>query len=59
VGAFGQACVLFSREVLRVDISYENEDDFIRNLACLRAELRSALAIPIPAALVEVTVSAP
>ena len=44
VGAFMQSTILFDREVLTVEISYENEDDFIHNLAYFRAELRCAPA---------------
>lgn len=58
VGAFGQGALLFDRDVLHVDISYENEDDFVKNLACLRAELRAALAVPLPAAFVKGAVAA-
>jgi hypothetical protein len=57
VGAFGQSTILFDRATLRVDISYENEDDFIKNLCTIRAELRSALAIPVPAGLLKGTVT--
>jgi HK97 family phage major capsid protein len=49
VGAFMQSCLLFSRQVLTVEISYENEDDFSRNLCTLRAEERIASAYPFPA----------
>jgi hypothetical protein len=35
-----------------------NEDDFNHNLACLRAEERVGLAIPVPAGLVKGTVTA-
>jgi hypothetical protein len=53
VGAFMQSTILFDREVLTVEISYENEDDFIHNLACFRAELRCAAAVPLPQGLVK------
>jgi len=39
---------LFDRTVLMLEVSYENEDDFINNLACFRAELRFALGVPVP-----------
>ena len=55
VGAFTQATLLFDRQVLTVEISYENEDDFIHNLACFRAELRCAAAAPLPLGLVKGT----
>jgi HK97 family phage major capsid protein len=59
VGAFGQSTVLFTRRLLIVEIAYENEDDFIRNLACLRAEERIGLAIPIPVGLIKGTFAPP
>jgi hypothetical protein len=55
VGAFTESTLLFVRQLLTVEISFENEDDFVKNLACLRAEERVALAIPNPAGLVKVT----
>jgi hypothetical protein len=55
VGAFAQCCVLFVRQLLVVEIAFENEDDFVRNMACLRAEERVALAVPVPAGLVKGT----
>jgi HK97 family phage major capsid protein len=57
VGAFSEATILFDRQVMTIEISYENEDDFIHNLACFRAELRCALAVPVPAGLVKGTVT--
>ena len=57
VGAFGESAILFDRQTMTIDISYENEDDFVKNLATIRAELRSALAIPVPAGLVTGTVT--
>ncbi len=53
VGAFGQSTLLFDRDILRVDLSFENEDDFIRNMCTIRAEARMALAIPVPVGLVK------
>jgi hypothetical protein len=49
VGAFAQSTLLFSREVLNVQIAFQNEDDFVKNLVCLRGELRSGIACPVPA----------
>jgi hypothetical protein len=49
IGAFTQSTILFSREVLAIEIAFQNEDDFIRNLVCLRGELRSGRAVPVPA----------
>ena len=53
VGAFRQSCVLFVRQLLTVEISYENEDDFVRNLATVRAEERIGSAVPVPAGLIK------
>jgi HK97 family phage major capsid protein len=58
VGGFGQGCLYFDRQAAIVEISFENEDDFIKNLACLRCECRGVLAIPVPAAIVVGSVSA-
>ena len=33
-------------------VAYQNEDDFVKNLATIRGEERAALAIPLPAALI-------
>jgi hypothetical protein len=49
VGLFAQSTILFLREVLTIEIAFQNEDDFVRNLICLRGELRSGLAVPVPA----------
>jgi HK97 family phage major capsid protein len=59
VGAFNQSTILFERQLLTVEISYENEDDFIRNLCTLRGEERVALAVPVPSGLVKGTLPAP
>jgi hypothetical protein len=53
VGAFGQSTLLFDRDILRIDLSFENEDDFVRNMCTIRAEARMALAIPVPVGLVK------
>jgi hypothetical protein len=53
VGAFAQSALLFVRQLLNVEISFENEDDFIRNLACIRAEERCGLAVAVPQGLVK------
>jgi hypothetical protein len=52
VGAFAQSTLLFLRQMLSVEISFENEDDFIKNLCTIRAEERAGLAIPVPAGLI-------
>jgi hypothetical protein len=36
VAAFQQSCVLFSRQLLTVEISYQDQDNFVRNLAALK-----------------------
>ena len=43
LGAFQQSAIIYARETLNVEIAFQNEDDFVRNLVCLRAELRSGL----------------
>lgn len=55
VGSFPANAALFDREVVSVEISYENEDDFVRNLATIRAEERVALAVFRPQAFVKGT----
>lgn len=56
VGAFklGGSVVRKSAGVA-VDIAYQNEDDFIKNLVCVRIEERLALAVRRPAAFVKIT----
>jgi HK97 family phage major capsid protein len=58
VGAFQQSTILFSRDTLNVQLAFQNEDDFIRNLVCLRGELRSGAAVPVPAGLLKGTLPA-
>ena len=52
VGGFGQGCIYFERQIVTVEISYEDEINFQLNLATLRAESRGVLAIPTPQAIV-------
>ena len=52
VADFPAAALLFDREDARVDISTETDDDFVRNMAHVRAESRLALAILRPGALI-------
>jgi HK97 family phage major capsid protein len=52
VGAFPPNATLFDRESASVDVAYENEDDFVRNLVTLRCEERIALAVYRPQAFV-------
>jgi hypothetical protein len=53
VGSFAAGAVLFDRETLNVQVSFENENDFVTNLCTLRGELRSALAVPVPSAFLQ------
>jgi HK97 family phage major capsid protein len=48
VGVFAQSCLLFSRQVLVVEISYEDQDNFVRNLVTIRAEERVGRRFPFP-----------
>jgi HK97 family phage major capsid protein len=45
VGAFSAAAQLFRRTGLLIEGTNCNEDDFVRNLMTIRAELRAALAV--------------
>ena len=58
VGAFGQSTLLFQRDILTVMIAFQNEDDFIKNLATFRAEERVALSVLLPGGLLRGTFSA-
>ena len=58
VGAFPGNAALFEREEIVVDISFSNEDDFVRNLVTIRAEERVALAVYTPQAFVKGTLMA-
>jgi len=57
VGAFPPNATLFDRESASVDVAYENEDDFVRNLVTIRAEERIALAVYRPQAFVKGTLA--
>lgn len=50
VGAFPGNCALFDREIVTVEIAFQNEDDFVRNLITIRAEERIAFAVFVPKA---------
>jgi HK97 family phage major capsid protein len=52
VGAFPGQCALFDRETVTVEIAFQNEDDFVRNLITVRAEERVAFAVFVPQAFV-------
>jgi HK97 family phage major capsid protein len=53
VGAFAQSCILFVRQAMTIEFSFEDQDNFIRNLCTLRAEERCALAIAVPGGLLK------
>ncbi len=55
LGAFQQSAIVYTRETLSVEIAFQNEDDFVRNLVCLMAESRSGLAVPTPAGILKGT----
>jgi hypothetical protein len=52
VGAFPGNCALFDRETVTVEIAFQNEDDFVRNLVTIRAEEHVAFAVFVPQAFV-------
>jgi hypothetical protein len=52
VGGFPGNAALFDREQAIVEISFENEDDFVNNLATIRCEERVTLAVYVPLAFV-------
>ena len=55
VGAFNTAAQLFRRIGLLIEMTNANENDFIRNLLAIRAELRAALAVYAGNAFCEIT----
>lgn len=59
VGAFPPNATLYDREAATVEIAYENEDDFIRNMVTMRCEERIALAVFRPQAFVTGSVTPP
>jgi HK97 family phage major capsid protein len=59
VGNFTLAAELFDRESVTVDIAFENEDDFIKNLITVRGEERVLLATYYPLALIKGTLANP
>lgn len=59
IGNFNLGATLFDRESANVDIAFENEDDFVRNMVTIRAEERLALAVWRPTAFVKSTITFP
>lgn len=53
VGAFALGAQLWQRQTARAMISTENEDDFIKNMATMLAELRETLTVYRPASFVD------
>lgn len=51
-GDFAQAAILIDREAPRLDIAFEDQDDFVKNLCKLRVEERVGLAVQLPGALI-------
>jgi HK97 family phage major capsid protein len=58
IGSFQLGAALFVRETLNIQLAFQNEDDFIRNLITMRGELRSALAVMLPSAFLQGTLPA-
>ncbi len=57
VGAFGVAATVYRKGGVRVESTNSHDDDFTNNLITTRIEERVALAVRIPAAFVQVTLS--
>lgn len=57
VGAFSTAATVYRKGGVRVESTNSHDDDFTNNLITTRIEERLALAVRIPAAFVEVTLS--
>jgi HK97 family phage major capsid protein len=51
VGAFQQACTVYNRTGVMIDLSESDSDNFTKNLVTIRAERRLALAVEVPAAI--------
>jgi HK97 family phage major capsid protein len=52
VGNFAQACTMYEREGVIVEMSDSDSDNFTKNLITIRAERRLALATERPAAII-------
>jgi len=59
VGSFPGNAALFDRQAVTVEISFENEDDFVKNLATIRCEERVALAVYVPLAFIKGNMTSP
>ena len=59
VGDFTASTALFMREVLNVQVAFENEDDFVKNMCTFRAEERIALSVLIGEGLTKGALPAP
>lgn len=57
VGAFGTAATVYRKGGVRVESTNSHDDDFTNNLLTTRIEERVALAVRIPSAFVDVTLS--
>lgn len=57
VGAFGAAATVYRKGGVRVESTNSHSDDFTNNLITTRIEERVALAVRVPAAFVDVTLS--
>lgn len=52
VGAFALAAQVFDRQTATIDISDQDQDNFVKNMITIRAEERLALAVYYPSAIV-------
>jgi hypothetical protein len=57
VGSFQLSTILFMREALVLQIAFQNEDDFVRNLMAFRCEERCALGVLLPQGLITGTLT--